>query len=468
MNNIVISDITLRGDNDFALSFKEKIEVVKYLDRLNVDVIEVAPIKNGKTDILFLHSVAPTIKNSTLSCVAELDENSVVQTFDAIKEAKNKRIHIMIPVSTVQMEYVLHLKPNKLIEKLKSVVNKAKELTDNIEISLKDATRAEKDFLVDVLNFAVSVKPEMITLCDSAGTMLPSEFSDFVTDLKLKVPELEKLNLSVECSDALGMASACAISCIENKICGIKSSVLDGNCPSLSNVCHILKEKGNDLGADTKINMSVLDDSIKKIKLMLSNGNNTSPFDGGTNKEVTEKITITSEDSISTVKNAAVKLGYDLNEEDVSRVYEEVQRIAGNKDIGVKELEAIIASSAMQVVPTYKLKSYVINNGNIITPTAHVVLDKGGEIMQGVCVGDGPIDAAFLAIEQITGHHFELDEFQIQAVTEGREAMGSGFVKLISDGKCYSGKGISTDVIGASINAYINALNKIYFEEENK
>ena len=122
----------------------------------------------------------------------------------------------------------------------------------------------------------------------------------------------------------------------------------------------------------------------------------------------------------------------------------------------------------MQVVPTYKLKSYVINNGNIITPTAHVVLDKGSEIMQGVCVGDGPIDAAFLAIEQITGHHFELDEFQIQAVTEGREAMGSGFVKLISDGKCYSGKGISTDVIGASINAYINALNKICFEEENK
>ena len=119
----------------------------------------------------------------------------------------------------------------------------------------------------------------------------------------------------------------------------------------------------------------------------------------------------------------------------------------------------------MQVVPTYKLKSYVINNGNIISSSAHIVLEKNGVELSGICIGDGPVDAAFLAIEQITGHHFELDDFQIQAVTEGREAMGSSIVKLRYNGKPYSGKGISTDIIGAGINAYINALNKICFEE---
>ena len=107
----------------------------------------------------------------------------------------------------------------------------------------------------------------------------------------------------------------------------------------------------------------------------------------------------------------------------------------------------------------------MINAGNTITPSAHVTLDKNGEALSGLCAGDGPIDAAFLAIEQIIGHHYELDDFQIQTVTEGRDAMGSALVKLRADGRVYSGNGISTDIIGASIRAYISALNKIVYEE---
>ena len=108
----------------------------------------------------------------------------------------------------------------------------------------------------------------------------------------------------------------------------------------------------------------------------------------------------------------------------------------------------------------------MITAGNTISATAHLKLRKGDSVMEGVCIGDGPIDAAFLAIERITGCHYELDDFQIQAVTEGREAMGQTVVKLRSGGKLYSGKGISTDIVGASIQAYINALNKIVYEEE--
>ena len=115
---------------------------------------------------------------------------------------------------------------------------------------------------------------------------------------------------------------------------------------------------------------------------------------------------------------------------------------------------------------TYRIESYVINSGNVITATANITLERGGEKLRSVAVGDGPIDAAFLAIEQIIGHHYELDDFQIQTVTEGREAMGSALVKLRAGGKLYSGNGISTDIIGASIRAYISALNKIVYEEE--
>ena len=128
-------------------------------------------------------------------------------------------------------------------------------------------------------------------------------------------------------------------------------------------------------------------------------------------------------------------------------------------------MDAIIANTAMQVPSKYKLENFVINSGNIITATANVLLDKNGEKLRGVGVGDGPVDAAFLAIEQIIGHHYELDDFQVQTVTEGRDAMGSALVKLRADGKIYSGNGISTDIIGASIRAYISALNKIVYDE---
>ena len=177
------------------------------------------------------------------------------------------------------------------------------------------------------------------------------------------------------------------------------------------------------------------------------------------------KILLQTGDSLTTVAAAVRKLGYELSEEDLAKVFESFNSVAAKKSVGTKELEAIIASSAMQVPPTYKLTSYVINCGNRISTTAVVHMEKNGKAVQGMAMGNGPIDAAFLAIEQITGRHYDLDDFQIQAVTEGREAMGSTLIRLRSEGKLYSGNGISPDIIEASIRSYMNALNKIAFEE---
>ena len=166
------------------------------------------------------------------------------------------------------------------------------------------------------------------------------------------------------------------------------------------------------------------------------------------------------------VSNIIKNLGYELSDSDVGKVYEEFKKVTAKKEtIDNKELEAIIASTAMQVPSTYHLVNYVVNSGNIIPATANVTLEKDGEKISGVSTGDGPIDAAFHAIEQVIGHHYELDDFQIHSVTEGREATGSALVKLRANGKLYSGNGVSTDIIGASIRAYINAINKIIFEE---
>ena len=179
-------------------------------------------------------------------------------------------------------------------------------------------------------------------------------------------------------------------------------------------------------------------------------------------------MVLTVHDSQEQVMACVEKLGYDLSAEDALAVYEAFVRIASKKEkVGSLELDAIVASAALQVPPTYVLDSYVINAINIATASAHVKMAKNGEMIESIVLGDGPIDAAFHAIEKIIGRRYELDGFQIQAVTEGQEAMGEAVIKLVSDGKVYSGRGISTDIIGSSIHAYINALNKIVYEEQN-
>ena len=463
MINIDISDITLREESkrdDVTLSFKEKIEIARQLDRLNINVIETAPITKGKTDILFLHTISPIVKNSVICCPVTMNEEEIDIAYDAIKNASKPRLNILIPVSTVQMEYLSHKKPAQVLQSVKELTAKAVSVCGDVEVSFLDATRAEKEFLYEAIAAAVENGAKTVTLCDTAGTMLPAEFEDFVNAVKANVPNVSQVKLSVECSDELSMASATAVSCIRAGVTQIKTAMVEGACPSLASIAKTFKAKADSLGIRTTINMTVLENSIKRMNFAA----NDIALSVSSDSSLDEEITLGASDDINTVKMVVEKMGYELGEDDIKRVYDEFVKL--KKQIGSRELDAIIASVTMQVAPTYKLKSYVINNGNIITPTAQVELEYKCESKQGFCIGDGPIDAAFLSIEQITGHHYELDDFQIQSVTEGREAVGSAIIKLRSEGKLYSGKGVSTDIIGASINAYINALNKICFEEE--
>ena len=161
-------------------------------------------------------------------------------------------------------------------------------------------------------------------------------------------------------------------------------------------------------------------------------------------------------------------LGYDLSVNDQNAVYESFLNTVNKKSqIKLKELDVIIANVAMQVPQTYKLDNFVINSGNKIKSTSTVTILKGNTELFGIAYGDGPIDASFKAIEQIIGRSFELDDFKIKATTEGAESMGEALIKLRYNGKLYSGNGVSTDINGASIRAYIQAVNKIIYDEEN-
>ena len=157
---------------------------------------------------------------------------------------------------------------------------------------------------------------------------------------------------------------------------------------------------------------------------------------------------------------------YDISDEDLGQVCKALIQVCEKKGaVGAKEFEAVIASSAMQAPSTYHFETYTTTSSNISSAMTQIILKKQDELISGVSSGDGPIDSAFRAIEQCIGHHYELDDYQVQSVTEGKEALGSALVRLRYNGKLYSGNGTSTDIIAASIRAYINALNKIVFEE---
>jgi 2-isopropylmalate synthase len=183
---------------------------------------------------------------------------------------------------------------------------------------------------------------------------------------------------------------------------------------------------------------------------------------------VSEKknILLDADSTLTQVAQAAKVLGYDLSDIDVGNVHKALKQVCEKKGaVGAKEFEALIASSAMQAPSTYHFESYTTTSSNLASSMSQVTLRRGDEMISGVSNGDGPIDSAFRAIEQCIGHHYELDDFQVQSVTEGKEALGSALVRLRNNGRLYSGNGISTDIVAASIRAYINALNKIVFEE---
>ncbi len=471
MKTIQIADVTIRehaGGSGYTLSFKEKIEVARQLDKLHVDVIEMPALTDSPADAVLLRAVCQTVNNSVLSFQAGMDEAHANKVWQIAKLAKKPRMHVSVPVSPVQMEYIAHKKGPKILELIEAQVKVCAGLCRDVEFTAGDAARAEREFVAQAVETAIRAGATTITLCDTAGLMLPDELSAFIADMYARVETLKDVTLSIQCANELGMATACAFAAIKAGAGQMKTAIGSQNASSLEEVAHLMRLRADSCGVSCNLVDTALKRAIRQMSWLddVQRSGKTA-FDGGVGGGMAEAgEALEAGADIQQVSEAVKGLGYDLSEDDTAKVFEDFKRVARKKTaVSMRELEAIIASTALQVPPTYELISYVINSGNVISATANITLEKQKATLQGLSSGDGPIDAAFLAIEQVIGHHYELDDFQIQSVTEGREAMGDALVKLRSNGKLFSGKGISTDIIGASIRAYLNALNKIVYEE---
>ncbi len=465
MKQIKISDATMKQNSEsFCLSFKEKIELSKLLDKLGADVIELEGIDNLRIDSLRIKSIAAAVLESTIAVPVAMNEKSIEDTWGALKLAKKPRLQVCAPTSAVQIEYIFHRKPDSMINDIRDSVAKCASLCSDVEFIATDATRSEASYLTQAIKTAIEAGATTVTLCDTAGNMLPGEIADFVAMQYEKLPELKTVTLGICCSDALSMAEACAISAVTAGASQIRTAAYPIDLASLANIARILAARSDSLSAVCNIRTTQLTRITEQIERICCANKKMPTADTANHSE--NDIFLTAHDDIDAVAVAVTKLGYDLSEEDSIKVYNAFKEIAEKKEkVGLKELDAIVASSAMQVPSAYKLDTYLITSGNTVSASAHIKLIKNGQPLEGVYMGDGSIDAAFQAIEKIVGCHYELDDFQLQAVTEGREAMGQTVVKLRSGAKVYSGIGISTDIVGAGIQAYLSALNKIIYEE---
>lgn len=461
MKKIIISDITLKKiseDRAVSLLFREKSAIANCADTIGADVIEIPAVKSPREDKIIYKTIAQNIQNAIFAIPVGFTADDVNVAWDCIKDAKAPRLQVELPVSTIQMEYTYHVKQAKMLEKIAELIKEAKALCSDIEFSALDATRADEDFLISAAKEAESCGASMITLCDDAGVSTPDDIAKLVATVK----EAVTIPVFVQVSDRINMAVASAFSAIKCGADGLKCAMVGNNALLTGEISDAINVCGAQIDAEIKLNNTKIHASIDD---MLSSINHDAYESEKTISEG-KKLLIDADSTLVQVAQAAAVLGYELSDSDVGNVYKVIKQVCEKKGaLGYKEFEAIIASSAMQAPSTYHFETYTTTSSNMSASMSQVTLKCNDEIICGVSNGDGPIDSVFRAIEQCIGHHYELDDYQVQSVTEGKEALGSALVRLRNNGKLYSGNGTSTDIVAASIRAYINALNKIVFEE---
>jgi len=473
MNDISIADITLREAeqvNAAKLSFKEKLEAAKLLEKLQLDIIETGFVSDSPADSVFIRTLATTLEHSVLSVPVSVDKAGIDAAWASLSKAKKPRLNLILPTSTIGMEYQHQLKASKMLPLVRELVSYCTEICPDVEFTADDAVRSEPEFLAQVLKTAIDSGAKTITLCDSVGELLPEELSDFISTTCDMAPELSDITLALQLKDSIGLASATALQGINNNVKLIKVSSGNGaGTLSLERFINVLKVRGETLGIRHNLSTTALQRTCAQLAVLIGTavtGRRASSPDAMKSK--TESAEISQDADINQLRSHIESIGYDVSQDDLERIFVQFKDIARSKKVVNSDIEALIAETAGQAPPTYQLQNYLINSGSTITATAYIEFIKDGTVSVSLSTGDGPIDAAFKAAEQIFGTHYELEEFQIRAVTGGREATGDALVKLRHEGKLFSGRGVSTDIVGASIRAYLSAVNKILHEGEGR
>jgi len=492
---IKIFDTTLRDGEQSpgcSMNLKEKIKMAKRLELLNVDVIEAGFAIASQGDFESVKVVAETVNKPIVASLARALKPDIDRAYEAVKNAKHPRIHTFLATSKIHRKYKLKMSKAEVLEQTKEMVKYAKSKCDDIEFSAEDATRTEKEFLVEVFNAAITSGANVINIPDTVGYTTPDEFYQLVSYVKDRVPK--EIEISVHCHNDLGLAVANSIAAIKGGATQVECTINGigeraGNA-ALEELVMILNTRKDYFGIETQINTKQIMKASKDLIAITGVdvqpnkaivGDNAFAHEAGIHQHgvINNKSTyeIMSPDQIGLKENTMVlgkhsgkhafnekikTLGYDLSDENLRKAFKIFKDLADKKkEVYESDIEAIIRDDIYEIEDHVSLERYVINCGNTIKPTVTIGVRENDEFFEEVASGDGVVDASFNAIEKIFDIGLILKDYKIKSISKGRDALGEARVKILYKEKTYHGIGLSTDVIEASIKAYINVINKI-------
>ena len=501
MKQIKIFDTTLRDGEQSpgcSMNLQEKIEVARALERLRVDVIEAGFAISSPVDFESVETIARTVKDCTVASLARAATGDIDAAWDAVKHAADPRIHLFIATSPLHMEYKLRMKPEEVLEKAAAMVAYAKKYCSNIEFSAEDATRSDPAFLAKVVEAAIRNGATTVNIPDTVGYTTPGEMRALIEYLRANVEHSDRADFSVHCHNDLGMATA-------NSLAGVLGGATQIECTinglgeragntSLEEVVMAMRTRADVFDAATRIDTTQIYRASKTVYDIIGQraplnkpivGKNAFMHEAGihqhgvlANKQTYEIMTPESigirADNLVLGKHSGKhafesrlkEMGYTLSQEELVRCFQEFKVLCDKKKtVNDADIEALVTHSTKKSAVTeggYTLDWFAVHTSNFTTATSTMSLKRGDERFEEVCLGDGPIDASFNAIDKIIKpipHSFEL--YTINSISEGKDTLGSVTVKLSAGNETFTGRGLSTDIIEASILAYIEAANKL-------
>lgn len=498
---IYIFDTTLRDGEQCpgaSLTPDEKVEIARQLERLNVDIIEAGFPAASQGEIEAIQKISKVIKQPTICGLARMVEKDIDAAREALKYAKKRRLHVFLATSKIHRDYKLKKDRSEILKLSEKNIRYGRRFFDDIEFSPEDASRTERDFLIEAITGAIEAGATTINIPDTVGYAIPHEFGDLIEFLIRQIPELGKsINLSVHCHNDLGLAVANSIAAVRRGANQVECTVNGigeraGNAAMEEIVMAI--DTRRDLPGLSDCFTSIRTEEIVKSSRLVSRltgmvvqpnkaivGRNAFSHESGIHQDGILKLRQTYEiidpktvglsgsqlilgkhSGRHAFRERIEKLNYRLSAKELDKAFERFKRLADQKKyVFDRDIETLIEEQISKVPQTWQLVYFKTAVETGVKPTAVVRLKYKNKVREASSQGDGPVDACYKAVEKIVKMNVKLVDYSIQSVTSGKDAVGEVNLKLEAEGQEVQGRGTSTDVIEASIKAYLFALNKI-------
>ena len=500
MRRIYVFDTTLRDGEQSpgcTMNLRDKLLVAEHLEALRVDVIEAGFAIASPGDFESVKAIGGVVKNAAVASLCRALPKDIECAWEAVRGAAHPRIHTFIATSPIHMEFKLKMTPDEVCEQAVAMVKYARNLCGDVEFSLEDCSRSERPFIYRVVEGVIAAGATTVNIPDTVGYAVPEQFGQLIADIRQHVPNIAQARLSVHCHNDLGLAVANSLAAVhagaDQVECTVNGIGERAGNTALEEVVMALRTRRDFYRAETNIDtakiyatsrcvINVTGSKIQANKAIV--GENAFAHEAGIHQHGVMANPLTYEimtpESIGLPRNKMVlgkhsgrhafetrleELGFHMEATRINELFAKFKDLADRKKtVSDADLEALAHGVQTMIAERVKLDRFNVTASNAITPVSTIRLVRDGKLIEQVAASDGPINASFKAINQLLGLKVALETFQLNAITGGTDAQCEATVRVRDGARVFHGRGISTDVIEASILAYLQALNVLLDE----